>query len=189
MISKREPKRGEVWYCTIPYATGHEVMKNRPAIVIGDPGNGLFVVVFCSASQTGELWTQVTVRSLMHSSKKGRLSVAMCDQIATVDRERLTSFMCKVTGSELMMVEACVGNVLGIGSTDLASLQAAIRAEMNDMTPAVDGDAPVGALADKAWIAQMKESLVALTAERDIYKGLYKDMLDAALGKKRRTTA
>lgn len=47
-------RAGEVYLCSIPFGTGHEMLKDRPAVIVSDENfnanNGVVWVVMCSAS-------------------------------------------------------------------------------------------------------------------------------------------
>ena len=56
--------RGEIYYVAIPYATGHEMEKDRPAIVVSceelNRTSPCVAVVMCSASPKKELPEHIT---------------------------------------------------------------------------------------------------------------------------------
>ncbi len=82
-----EIRRGDIFYIAIPYATGHEMEKDRLGIVVGNDhlNNNcpVVTVVPCSASDRREAPEHITVRSTPVPS------TALCEHIYTVDRSRI----------------------------------------------------------------------------------------------------
>lgn len=105
-------RRGDIYYIEIPYSTGHEMMKNRPGIVVtnGDRLENCTTVqvVVCSASNQRHMETHVRVASTPAPS------VAMCEHIYTVDLSRLVSHLGCVSGSEMAAIDAALRLALGL---------------------------------------------------------------------------
>lgn len=59
--------RGEIYWVDIPNAIGHELMKDRPAIIVScdalNDNSPVVQVVYCSASPKKELPEHITIRS------------------------------------------------------------------------------------------------------------------------------
>lgn len=79
--------RGEIYFVSIPYNTGHEIAKDRPAVIVGVPQSAyekdIAQVVFCSAAEKPDLPEFVPITGT------ARPSVAMCRHVYTVDISRL----------------------------------------------------------------------------------------------------
>lgn len=83
-------KRGDIVYVEIPYATGHEMMKDRPAVVVSNNAmnftSPVVSVVYLTGSKPAggpfhvEVWGAASAR---HGS-----STALCEHIYTVDKDR-----------------------------------------------------------------------------------------------------
>lgn len=60
-------RRGEIYWVDIPNAIGHELMKDRPAIIVScdalNDNSPVVQVVYCSASPKKELPEHITIRS------------------------------------------------------------------------------------------------------------------------------
>lgn len=60
-------RRGEIYWVEIPNAIGHELMKDRPAIIVScdalNDNSPVVQVVYCSASPKKELPEHITIRS------------------------------------------------------------------------------------------------------------------------------
>lgn len=128
------PKRGEIYYISIPYHTGTEMAKDRPGIIVSaDKVNATYGhVMVCwltSASNYGRI-ERVTVRAT------GKLSAVICEQIATVDKSRFRDFLGTVSAKEMERIESGIRDTLGIdiGGPDtetekyIAGLEGELRA-------------------------------------------------------------
>lgn len=76
-------RRGEIYWVDIPNAIGHELMKDRPAIIVScdalNDNSPVVQVVYCSASPKKELPEHITIRSTE------QISTALCENVYTVD--------------------------------------------------------------------------------------------------------
>lgn len=145
-------KRGEIYYVAPSYAeTGHEIWSGRPAVIVSNDElnrcRNCVEVVYLTTRPKQDSPCHVTIHAT------GRQSTALCEQISTVDKVRLTysgSAPCACTRKELTEIDAAL----------LYSLS-------------LDAPAPVTTLdLDKT----------RLLAERDIYKRMYEDLLERFTG-------
>lgn len=172
-----EPKYGDIFYVSIPGATGHEMDKTRPAVVVSsDKYNRVkncVTVVFLSASAnqcSGEV-CRVTVRS---TPKK---STAICDQPTTVDKTRLGTWMGRATEHEMMLLAVSLMDVLNIGHAGLQDGQEG-NEEVCVGTPAI---VPEEKTESSLPQADGSDSMaIRLEAERDTYRALYNELLGRA---------
>lgn len=158
---EREIKRGDIFYVTIPYATGHEIEKDRPGIVVScdelNRSSPCVAVVMCSASNKRDLPEHITIRSTPVQS------MALCEHIYTVDKSRLEKFVGRCTKSEMAAVDIGIMSGLGLGTYDLAR-----HGEEEEEGPASE-------------IFKTIEPYLELTflqVERDTYKRMYESLLD-----------
>ena len=155
-------QRGDIYYIDIPYATGHEMEKDRPGIVVScdalNETSPCVNVVFCSASSKRELPEHITIRSTPLPS------TALCEHIYTVDKSRIGKLVGRATASEMDMVNIGIMSGLNLGKTELASPCEPVSKEQQSNS---NGETD-GSLLD----------LVRAQAERDTYKGLYERLLD-----------
>ena len=110
--------RGEIYYVAIPYATGHEMEKDRPAIVVSceelNQTSPCVAVVMCSASPKKELPEHITIRTTPV------VSTALCEHIYTVDKSRLGKFVGRCTKAEIAALDIGIMSALALGAYDLA---------------------------------------------------------------------
>jgi mRNA interferase MazF len=99
-------KRGEVWWVDFESATGSEIQKTRPAVIVSrDAANRTMgrVVVVPLTSNTSRVYlaeTLVTVRGVQ--------SKAMADQIMTADKSRLKNFIGTLDSDDMANVEDAI---------------------------------------------------------------------------------
>ena len=145
-------KRGEIYYVSPSYAeTGSEIWSGRPAVIVSNDElnrcRNCVEVVYLTTRPKQDSPCHV----VLHAT--GKQSTALCEQISTVDKVRMTysgDYPCACTKKELAEIDAAL----------LYSL-------------ALDAPPPV---------TTMDLDKFRLLAERDIYKGMYERLLDRISG-------
>jgi mRNA interferase MazF len=105
-------KRGEVWWVTFSTATGGEIQKERPAVIVSnDIANRLLnrVQVIPLTSKIDRLFPSeayVMVNQVQHK--------AMADQLTTVSKTRITNQMGKLSQADMQAVERAIKVQLGL---------------------------------------------------------------------------
>jgi len=105
-------KRGEVWWVDFEPATGSEVRKIRPAVIVSnDASNGAMsrVQVVPVTSNTAKLYVFES-----RIAVKGAQGKAMADQIMTADKQRLKKRIGKVSALEMLGIERAIKIQLAI---------------------------------------------------------------------------
>ena len=107
----KEVARGQVWYVMMSDAVGSEMASGRPGVIISsDKGLETSSVVNVVYITTTPKRAGVCVE--INSTK--RRSWVLCNQIATIDKSRLTQKMCDLSESELLKVELGLRTALGL---------------------------------------------------------------------------
>ena len=110
-----EIERGQVYYISADTHTGAEIGMYRPGVVISSTErNEKSSVVTIVYASTGRGHDNESVLVPLPSSYKR--SVAVCDQIFTVDKSRVGRFMFKVTDFEMFQIETALGKILKLGN-------------------------------------------------------------------------
>lgn len=151
-------QRGEVYYIE-PYQTeGCEQRAGRPAIIVSNDMANKFSpvveVVYLTTQPKIDMPTHVIIRSA------ARESTALCEQVTSVAKTRIGDYLSKLTPDELQRI-----NLALCTSLDLTLAPAKASNSVEQPPPPVN-------LGDEKVIA-----------ERDIYKGLYENLLVKVLGK------
>lgn len=142
-------ERGEVYYLKVDNSYGSEMSVGRPVLVV-------------TANEYIDKFPTVTVVYLTTSSTRfgmkvrlrtpNRTSWARCDQVYTVDKERLTSIMCKLKPDEIAEVD------------DALSLVTGLRPKTEEILEV-----------EKPVVVDDTEK-IRLQIELDLYKKLYQDL-------------
>ena len=162
--------RGDIYYVEIPNAIGHEMMKDRPAVVISCDAMNYTSTVVCVVYLTGSRPADTpyhvevqSTRSVRHGS-----SVALCEHIYTVDKSRVGKRLARCTEAEMEAIEngILLSLALGDGKYKGPGGKAApqpCKAPQNE--PETISGKPI--------------ALVIAETERDTYKALYERLLDS----------
>lgn len=107
-----EIKRGDIFYVNRSETIGSEQRSGRPAIIVSNPvcneHSPVVEVVYLTSQNKKHLPTHVRIESA------GRRSIALCEQITTVDVTRLGDYKGHLTDEEMEQVDAALLRSLGI---------------------------------------------------------------------------
>ena len=109
---QQEYNRGDIYYIEKAYTTGAEQQAGRPAVIVSnDTGNrhsDCVIVVYLTTRPKNELPTHVEIKSAQH------LSIALCETISTVSKERLRDYCGTVEEKEMEKIEEALQVALGL---------------------------------------------------------------------------
>lgn len=170
-----EIKRGDIVYVKIPYAVGHEMMKDRPAVVVSNNAmnyTGQVVsVVYLTGSKQADRPFHVEVKSIM--SVRHGSSTALCEHIYTVDKSRLGKIMGACDQEEMDAIDDGILMSLALGD---GKYKAGQRVRPAQAQAEFGGDA--SAILLQSHLRETTAELTAAKAELDTYKRIYKDLID-----------
>ena len=106
-------KRGEIYYInSIFNDVGSEQRAGRPAVIVSNDKNneqsGAVEIVYTTTRPKNDLPTHVLTRSTPAPS------TILCEQITTVSKDRVETFIGKLTDTELQLVENALAISLGL---------------------------------------------------------------------------
>lgn len=155
MVHTQAVRRGDIYYINNDRGQiGSEMKKDRPAVVVSNDMNNRYsneiTVVFLTSKPKKNLETHVTVYST------GRESVALCEGMTTLDKQRTGKFLGRMSRKEMDAIDKALGVAIGID-----------RKEEGDMM--VDKRA-----SPKDW----KEEAIRETAKAETYRAMYETLLN-----------
>ena len=148
-------KRGDIYYIHKDYAPyGSEQQPGRPAIIVSNnkcnASSSVVEIVFLTTKQKKPLPTHVEIRA-------NYISTALCEQVHSVDIDRVGTYMCSCTKEEMDQVDKALKISLGlIGENEKGEEVAMATCQASSV--------------DTLEYAK-------LIAERDVYKQLYNDLV------------
>lgn len=156
MVYTQAVRRGDICYINNDRGQiGSEMKKDRPAVVVSNDMNNRYsneiTVVFLTSKPKKNLETHVTVYST------GRESVALCEGMTTLDKQRAGKFLGRMSRKEMDAIDKALGVAIGIDRKE----------EGGDMM--VDKRA-----SPEDW----KEEAIRETAKAETYKAMYETLLD-----------
>ena len=104
-------KRGDIWWVNFDPSVGGEIRKKRPAIVISND-------FFCKNLNRVQVVPLTSNVSRLYASEAyvmvgKRMGKAMAHQLATVSKERISSYLGKISVEDMEVVERVVMVQLG----------------------------------------------------------------------------
>lgn len=162
-----EIKRGDIFYVNQGEkpAVGSEQHSGRPAIIVSNDKNNMFSstveVVYLTAQPKTDLPTHVSIRSC------SKASIAICEQITTVSKERLGGYKGHVTDTEMSNLEIAmlVSLALCLSETDKE-----IPAEIEENIAEVD--------TSENYIARLEKHVEESDIKCDMFQQMYESLLD-----------
>ena len=168
-----EVKRGDIYYIVSNYQEeGSEQRAGRPAVVVSnDKGNkhsNVIEVVYLTTQPKTDLPTHIDIKSA------NRPSIALCEQISSVSKERLGNYIGSCTKYELDMLAAGMMISLGI---DFPTPKVVQQQEKKEEKKAAETVLPVKQ-------AVTYDEFIKVQTERDTFVRLYRELLEKLIGGK-----
>lgn len=118
-------ERGDMYYILCEKTEGSEQKGKRPAVVVSnDTGNAyapIIEVVFLTTNTKRWLPTHVEIKSSSARSK------ALCEQVTTVDKKRVSDYVGKVTKREMEEIEKAIKISLAIEEREKERMEELIK--------------------------------------------------------------
>lgn len=161
-----EIKRGDIFYVVNNYQEeGSEQRAGRPAVIVSnDKGNtysGIVEIVYLTTQPKTDLPTHIDIRSAE------RPSIALCEQITSISKNRLGNYIGTCSEYELDMLNAAMLISLGI--------------DIPATAPKEVKKAPVQPTEASTIILPNSDELIKAETERDTYKRLYENLLEKVI--------
>ena len=106
--------RGDIYYVNHTKSVGSEQRSGRPAVIVSNDTNNknsrVVEVVYLTTRHKPNMLTHVSIHST------GMESTALCEQVHTVDCERLGSFCGRASRDEMERINAALLVSLGLSS-------------------------------------------------------------------------
>lgn len=114
------PKRGEIYLVALNPSVGHEIRKTRPAIVIQNDTGNEYLSTTIVAPITSTLRLPLSpVHALIAAGNPAGLdvaSMALCDQIRTVDKRRLLKQLGRADAQTMNQIDEATKTSLGLNA-------------------------------------------------------------------------
>lgn len=171
MYQPRKILKGQIYYVNKAGGTfvGSEQMAGRPAIIVsnntGNHYSNVVEVVYLTTQCKADMPTHVPILSAR------KTSIALCEEIVSVDKQRLGKYIGTITSEEMQQVNQAMMISLGIfpeSLTHMISNMMMVYVKNREQKTEIEVD---------------RESYIRTQAERDVYKKLYGDLLYTHLGR------
>lgn len=170
-------KRGDIFYVESTMNT--ETASGRPAVIVSSEkvNDGQMVqVVYLTTNPKMDLSTHIDI------SSTARTSVALCEQIRTIQQNRLGDYMGHCTEYEMQMIDIALSISLDLkfdGENEKSSGKIdSTLAENRSKNTDFDAETSKSVAKTPEIVAEPCENVIKLTVERDTYKQLYENLLE-----------
>lgn len=114
--NKRNIKKGDIYFISQDEnnsPTGNEMWANRPGVIVSNNLNNTHSNVVEVVYLTTNL-KKLNIPTHVHIKNKNGQSVALCEQIHSIDKSRVKSYLDKVTYNELKQINKAIALSLNI---------------------------------------------------------------------------
>lgn len=175
-------KRGEFYFIKSTYQEeGNEQRSDRPAVIVSNDKNnehsGTVEVVYLTTAPKKDLPTHVFTRSALSPS------TILCEQIYTVSKQRVNALIGELTDSELKAVDTALAISLGIDFGAIEIVREPTEEELKRMAETLRKEPPtIAAVPKHEPQPDQRAELIRAQAERDIFRDLYRELLEHVKG-------
>ena len=167
--------RGDIYYIVSNYQEeGSEQRAGRPAVVVSNnmcnQHSGVVEIVYLTTQPKSDLPTHIDIRSAT------KPSIALCEQICSVSKDRLGNYIGTCSEYELQMLDAALLISLGIDMPAPKVVEKVIEKKV--VEPPKQEDA---IKLPEQQVVPYDEFIKSQT-ERDTYKSLYDSLLEKVIG-------
>lgn len=166
-LNTREVKRGDIFYITYSKNFNDSYSYDttgRPGVIVSDNhlnrGSEYVEVVYLTTKIKRDMPTHVDVFCKTPST-------ALCETIHTVEKDRIGTYVRTVSNEEMEEIERGLINSLGMS--------------MNEPKETINDSEATTTIKNSELLSMQKN--IQLTAERDMFKKLYEDLLSKVVGK------
>ena len=192
----QEFKRGDIFYVE---KSGSRAMSSsnqpegRPALIVSNDRfnetSDILEVVYLTYNPRNDLPTHVTIRQTTSES------VAICEQVTSVHKERFISYISSATEDEMVRIDMALLISLDLNMDGHQASPTASQAAPEPIHIPSPHLAPPDTSRNweeeyraekerhEADIADLKSELIKARSEADIFRSLYTDMTDRAMGR------
>lgn len=162
MRNENKIQRGQVWYITYNNNFGSEMAVGRPVVVVSsNEGNETSPLVTVAYMTTTPKYSDVAVE--VYSTNKR--SWVLCQQIVTLDKKKLDSYMCTLSEPEMLKIDLGLKKALDLTTNDNGLLE-----QFEDLEKQVSTYSDL--------LGETKQKNSELEVELVVYKRLYEKALD-----------
>lgn len=175
--------RGEIYYIHETEVSGNEQAGGRPGIIIsnnvGNEYSPVLIVVYLTTKEKKPLPTHVKINTAE------KPSTALCEQIETIYKGRIWKYIGQITDTEQKNLDKALAVSIGIGLNLKAAKFVEAWSKMYSegasntaMADALKKAIPNGEAPEKeSQNEHTPEEIVRLETERDVYRGMYNELL------------
>ena len=172
-----EYKRGDIFYVKWrnpngDEAVGNEIQAGRPAVIvsgdIGNASNSNVTVVYLTSQEKRPMSVHAPVICKVPST-------ALCEQIYTVSKERLSEYVRTCTDEEMRGIDAGICCALGLKPVYMLPNNEHIR-ELEAEIERLKEELEETEETRQAVVTGNDMMLARAQAERDVYKGLFESL-------------
>lgn len=173
-------KRGEIYYICLRPVFGSEQQAGRPAIIVSNDMNNTYgntiEVIYLTTQAKKDLPTHVTIRSAQ------KVSTALCEQVHTVDIDRISDYVADCTEQEMQAIDAALMISLGIEAPE-PQIKEVIKEVPVEVVKEVEVVREVAKEPAPIIDENLERKLIEARAQLQYVKAMYDSLLERIMGR------